>query len=174
LLPAARASAATAVAKVDYSDHPFCGSWMTMAMPSYDGGPPVPAVSINFADGSTYYSFPVAQRGNDGVLFVSGHAGIWEPYDEWTGHFSNVQFISNIEGDIVNIITVDGYPRVSDDGQSFFDDFKLSTVTIYNAQGEVLAEIPPGSPAPPITGVRMSPGFFGFPPSGTPEASPVS
>ncbi|MBA3276401.1 MAG: hypothetical protein H0T72_11465, partial [Chloroflexia bacterium] len=51
----------------DYSDHPFCGSWMAMALPSYEGGPPVPAVSINFADGSTYYEFPLSQRGNDGV-----------------------------------------------------------------------------------------------------------
>jgi hypothetical protein len=167
-------SQAVQAEQVDYSDHPFFGAWMTMALPSYDGGPPVPAVSINSADGSTYYSFPVAQRGNDGVQFVSGHAGIWEPYDDRTGHFSNIQFISNSDGDIVNIITIDGYPRVSDDGQSFFDDFKLSTVTIYNANGEVLAQILPGSPAPPITAVRISPGFFGFPSSATPEASPTS
>jgi hypothetical protein len=59
----------------DYSDHPFCSTWMTMAMPSYEGGPPVPAVSINFADGSTYYEFPLSQRGNDVVQFVSGLAG---------------------------------------------------------------------------------------------------
>ena len=158
----------------DYSDHPFCGSWMAMALPSYEGGPPVPAVSINFADGSTYYEFPLSQRGNDGVQFVSGHAGTWEPYDERTGHFSNIQFVSNLDGDVVSIILIDGYPQVSEDGQTFIDDFHLSTVTILDASGNVVAEILPGSPAPPITAKRMSPGVFGFPNDGTPEASPES
>lgn len=174
LVPAIRASGANQATKVDYSDHPFCGSWMTMTMPSYEGGPPVPGVSINFSDGLAYYSLPVTQRGNNGVQFVSGIAGVWEPYDEHTGHFSSVQIFSDTNGDIVNIITIDGYPRVSDDGQSFLDDSKLSTITIYDANGNVLVEVPPGSPSPPVTGVRMSPGFFGFPTSATPEASPTT
>ncbi len=97
----------------DYSDHPFCGSWMTMALPSYDRGPLVPAVSINFAESSTSYEFPLAQRTNDGVQFFSGHAGIWEPCDDRTDHFSNIQFVSNLDGDIVSIITIDGYWCVS-------------------------------------------------------------
>lgn len=158
----------------DYGDHPFCGSWMTLSMPSYEGGPPVPAVSINFADGSTYYEFPLSQRGNDGVQFVSGHAGTWEPYDERTGHFSNLQFVSNLDGDLVSIIAIDGYPEVSEDGMTFTDDFHLSTVTIMDANGQVVAEIPPGSPAPPITGARMAPGFFGLPDEATPVARIVA
>lgn len=154
----------------NYADHPFAGSWMTQSMPSYEGGPPVPAVSINFADGSTYYEFPLAQRGNDGVQFVSGHAGVWEPYDERTGHFSNLQFISNIDGDLVSIIAIDGYPQVSEDGLTFIDDGHLSTVTVHDGEGNVLMVIEPGDITQPITGTRMAPGFFGLPDGATPVA----
>lgn len=170
LLPTASLAATVRQDAKDFGDHPFCGSWMTLAMASYEGGPQVPAVSINFADGSTYYEFPLSQRGNDGVQFVSGMAGVWEPHDDRTGHFSNLQFISNADGDLVSIIAVDGFPQVSEDGMTFIDDGHLSTITIRDGEGNVLMVIEPGQISQPITGTRMAPGFFGLPDAATPVA----
>jgi hypothetical protein len=61
---------------------------------------------------------------------------------------------------------------VSEDGQTLLDDSHLSTITILDGSGNVVVVIPTGSPAPTVTGRRMSPGVFGFPNEGTSEATP--
>jgi len=155
---------------VDYSDHPLCGVWLAMANPPLPESPQIPVPSIFAADGTVVLSFPLSQLGPNGVQFSSAHVGVWEPYDEQTGHFTATQSISDIEGTLISTVTVDGHPHVNADGQSFIDDGSLVTVTIRDAAGAEIAVVPPGTPGRPVTGWRMGVGAPGFP-EGIPEAA---
>ncbi len=159
---------------VDYSDHPLCGVWLAMANPPLPESPQIPVPSIFAADGTVVLSFPLIQLGPDGVQFNSAHVGVWEPYDEQTGHFTATQSISDIEGTLLSTVTVDGHPHVNEDGQSFIDDGSLVTVTIRDATGAEIAVVPPGTPGRPVTAVRMSTGVSGFPGNAPGEGTPVS
>lgn len=172
---ASRTQAASArQERKDYSDHVFFGSWFTLALPSVPGGAAIRGISQNHADGTTNYTFPLTQVGANGVEYVAAMAGTWEPHDDRTGHFTGVQFLSDAEGNLRNIVVVDGYPQVSDDGMSFIDDGHLSTITIHDGTGNVMMVIAPGELPQPVTAVRMTPGNSGFPADATPEASPES
>jgi len=169
------ASAAQSGSK-DYSDHPLYGVWLAMANPQLPGDPPIAAPSIFAADGCVVLSFPLSQRGANGVVFTSPFVGTWEPYDAQTGHFTAVQTVTDIEGTVLSVVTVDGHPRVNADGMTFEDDGQLNTVTIRDAAGSVITVVPPGTPLDrSITATRMSPGVSGFPEGqGTPAASPAA
>lgn len=97
--------------------------------------------------------------------------GVWEPYDERTGHFTAVQAIADITGKLVGSVTIDGHPRVSEDGATFVDDGSLVTITIRDAAGAVVTVVRPGTPSPSGTAVRMRVGNPGFP--GEEDATPV-
>jgi hypothetical protein len=62
---------------------------------------------------------------------------------------------------------------VSEDGETLIEDQSLVMVTIRDAAGTVLQEIP-GAGSPPVTGVRMGVGAPNFPAveatAGTPTA----
>lgn len=126
--------------------------------------------------GSTVLSFPLSQRGANGVVFTSPFVGTWEPYDAQTGHFTAVQTVTDIDGTVLSVVTVDGHPKVNADGMTFEDDGQLNTVTIRDAAGSVIAVVPPGTPVDrSVTATRMSPGVSGFPEDqGTPAASPAA
>jgi len=158
---------------VDYSDHPLCGRWLVMADWPSPASPQVPVPSLYTADGTVVLAFPVSQTGAEGVVFYGGGVGVWEPYDESTGHFTVIQTISDIDGTFLSSVTIDGHPHVNEDGNSFIDDGSLVTVTIRDASGAVVMEIPPGVTGRPVTGVRMGVGAPGFP-GDDPDATPVS
>ena len=168
------ASAAQSGSK-DYSDHPLSGVWLAMANPQVPGDPQIAVPSVFASDGSVVLSFPLSQHGANGVVFTSPFGGTWEPYDAQTGHFTAVQTVTDIEGTVLAVVTVDGHPKVNADGMTFEDDGQLNTVTIRDATGAVVAVIPPGTPVDrSVTATRMSPGVSGFPDDqGTPEASPT-
>jgi hypothetical protein len=108
----------------------------------------------------------------DGQLqFLGSYAGIWEPYDEHTGHFTAVQSMADPTGKFVGTVTVDGHPHVSEDGLTFLDDGSLNTVTVRDATGAVVSVVPPGTPERPITGTKMRVGNPGF--SGEEDATPI-
>jgi len=151
----------------------MCGRWLAMANPPLPDSPQVPVPSVLAADGTVILSFPVSQLGANGVEFVSAYVGVWEPYDDRTGHFTAVQTVSDSEGTFLASVTVDGYPQASEDGNSFIDDGSLVTVTIRDASGAVVVVVPPGTPARPTTGMRMGVGTPGFP-GDDPDATPVS
>jgi hypothetical protein len=73
-----------------------------------------------------------------------------------------VQIHSDAEGNYVGSVTIDGYPVVSEDGQSLLDDQSQGTITIRDAAGAVVQEMPTAG-APPVTGIRMGAGAPGFP-----------
>ena len=145
-------------------DHPLVGDWMAMANQA-PGAPQVPAPSHFGADGSVLLVFPPTQVGMQGVVFVSPSLGTWEADSDRRGHFTATQLLSDASGAFLGSVTVDGYPEVSEDGQTFVDDNSRVMVTIRDATGAVVQQMP-GAGAPPVTGIRMTPGAPGFPEGG--------
>jgi hypothetical protein len=153
------------------ADHPLVGMWLAMANPPRAEDPKFPAPSLFAADGTVVLGFVPAAIGMDGsIQFVGAPMGVWEPHDEWTGHFTAVQAIADATGALVGSATIDGYPRVDEDGTTFFDDLSLVTVTIRDAAGAIVTVVP-GTGGRPITAVKMRVGVPGFP--GDEDATPV-
>jgi hypothetical protein len=143
------------------ANHPIIGVWMVAA-------PLGPALAVFSADGTNIQGVPTAQAGPQGVTFTGAQVGTWEPDGDRRVHFTSVQLHTDANGTFTGSVTIDGHPRVSDDGQSFIDDAPETTVTVRDAANAIVAVIP-GPPAPPATGVRMGVGAPGFP-EGMPAA----
>src|SRR5688572_17192437 len=118
-------------AQADYAGHAFVGTWMATT----PGGL---ALGNFAADGSVVMGLQATQAGPMGVAFVSSEVGRWEPVDDRTAHFTAVQVLSNVDGQFVGTITIDGYPVVSEDGQSIVDDGSQGSVTIRDATHTVV------------------------------------
>ena len=155
----------------DYSNHPLTGVWLAMANPALPENPQFPAPGVFTANGIAITNFSVSDIGPGGPMLQTGFIGVWEPYDERTGHMTVVTMQSSVDGVFLGSVTIDGYPRVSDDGATFVDDFSLVTVTIRDATGAIVQQVPPGSGGRPVTAVRMAVGAPGFPETAV-EASP--
>jgi hypothetical protein len=155
------------------ADHPLMGVWLAMANPpAQRDDPQFPAPSIFAADGTVVLGFVPAAIGMDGkIQFPGSPIGVWEPYDEQTGHFTAVQAIADMTGALVGSVTIDGHPKVSEDGMSFIDDGSLVTITIRDAANAVVMVVPPNTDGPPVTAVKMRVGNPGFP--GEEDATPV-
>lgn len=160
---------------VNLADHPMAGMWLAFANPPLSEDPPVPDPAWLSADGIFYGSFPVTQRGPQGVIYNTPYFGVWgpDPANERRAHFTAVQVLSDAESHLTGTITVDGHPEASEDGQTFTDDGALVTVTIRDAAGVIIEQFPAtGKPeGRPVTGVRMAVGKPGFPES-SPAATP--
>jgi len=163
----------TAAAALSTADHPLMGVWLAMANPSGgDQDPQFPAPSIFAADGTVVLGFVSAQLNMQrDIQFGSPPLGVWEPYDAQTGHFTAVQALADKTGALIGSLTIDGHPKVSDDGTSFVDDGSLVTLTIRDPAGKVVNVIPPGTPGRPVTAIKMRVGNPGFP--GEENATPV-
>lgn len=147
------------------ANHPIVGAWMVTT-------PIGPALAVFSADGTNVQGVPTAQAGPGGVSFTGAQVGTWEPTGPRGIHFTGVQLHTDANGTFVGTVTIDGHPRVSDDGQSIIDDDPETTVTIRDAANNIINVIP-GPPSPPATGVRMAVGAPGFP-EGTPTAATPS
>jgi hypothetical protein len=141
------------------ANHPMVGAWMAST-------PSGLAPGIFFPDGTVIVSVPVTGNSPLGTTYVSTQPGTWEPVSERGIHFTGVQLHSDVNGNYVGSITIDGHPVVSEDGQSLVDDSPETSATIRDAYGNVLEVLRGG---PPVTGVRMGVGAPGFP-----EASPAA
>jgi hypothetical protein len=164
---AAQDANATALA-----DHPLTGDWLAIANQT-PGAPQVPAPSHFGADGSVLLVFPPTQAGQQGVAFVSPPVVTWEADSDRRGHFTATQLLSDATGAFLGSVTVDGYPEVSEDGQSFVDDGAKVMITIRDATGSVVQQMP-GAGGPPVTGIRMAPGTPGFPAGTAGTATPTT
>jgi hypothetical protein len=147
------------------ANHPLTGTWMAMANPPLPEDPQVAAPSLFAADGTVLLLFPATQRGPGGPVFQSAYVGVWEPDGDRRGHFTATQSLSDAEGTFLGTVTVDGYPEVNEDGQTFIDDGSQVMVTMRDASGAIVNQIvPTGQPIPrPVTAVRMGVGAPGFP-----------
>jgi hypothetical protein len=139
--------------QADFSGHAFVGTWMATT----PGGL---ALGNFAADCSVVMALQASQAGPMGVAFVSSEVGRWEPVDERTAHFTAVQILSDADGQFIGTITIDGYPVVSEDGQTITDDGSSGSVTIRDAANQVVDTI---TEPPTVTGVRMAVGAPGFP-----------
>ena len=155
------------------ADHPLTGMWLALANPARAEDPQVPGPALFAADGTVVLNWVPAGIGLDGALqFQSIYMGVWEPYDERTGHFTAVQVMADATGNLIGTVTVDGHPQVSEDGTSLVDTGVLVTVTIRDAAGKTVAVVPPGTPGDrPVTGIKMRVGNPGFP--GEEHATPT-
>jgi hypothetical protein len=82
------ARTAGAAPALSTADHPLTGVWLAMANPARADDPKFPAPSLFAADGTVILNWVPAEIGMDGhVQFLGSYMGVWEPYDERTGHF---------------------------------------------------------------------------------------
>lgn len=157
----------------DYSDHPLTGMWLAMANPALPENPPFPAPSLFSAEGYVVLQFPPIDVGADGPVYQGSPVGVWAPHDERTGHFTVVQTLSAPDGSLIGSVTINGFPSVNDDGMTFTDLAELTHITIRDASGAILQEIPPDPSGRRVTAIRMAVDAPGFP-EATPVATPVS
>jgi hypothetical protein len=159
------ARSAGAASSMSTANHPLMGMWLAMANPTRRGvDEQFPAPSLFAADGTVVLGFVPAAIGADGAIqFTGSPMGVWEPYDEQTGHFTAVQAIADKTGKLVGSVTIDGHPKVSADGTTFIDDGSLVTVTIRDGAGGVVTVVPPGGGGLPVTAIKMRVGNPGFP-----------
>jgi hypothetical protein len=166
-----RTSLAQDVMPAPLATHPLTGVWLAMANPPLPDDPQYPAPSL-LADGTVVLMVPPVQKGPQGVQFSSDMVGIWEADSDRRGHFTTVQILTAADGTLLGSVTVDGYPEVSEDGQTFIDDGSRVTVTIRDPLGTIVEEFP-GVGGRAVTGIRMAPGAPGSP-TGLPAGTPIA
>jgi hypothetical protein len=148
------------------ASHPIVGVWTVTT-------PIGPALAVFSADGTNIQGVPTAQAGPMGVTFTGAQVGTWEPTGPHSIHFTGVQLHSDANGTFTGSVTIDGHPRVSDDGQTFLDDAPETTVTIRDAANTIV-DVISGAPTPPATGVRMRVGAPGFPEGASTATTPTA
>ncbi len=165
-LPAARAAAAQ---EPGLAEHPIVGSWLVRSMDNAVG----PAFFR--ADGTFVHSGSPLMLGLDGtVTYLSPQNGVWEldSENERGVHFISIQSMFDGTGGFTGTWTIDAYPGVSEDGARLEDDWTRSTVTVRDADNEVIAVLGNNGSIPAITGVRLAASELVFPPAAAPAATP--
>ena len=164
-LATARPAAAQDAAAM--ASHPLVGTWLestggSLARYGPDGSVLV-AWAGNFADPS----------GN--VIFQSPGVGVREPVDDRSARFTAVALYSDAAGALIGTSTLDGYLTISEDGQTFVDDWTHGTkFTDRDANFNVIGEFTGDADTPPVTGTRVAVWDVPFPaPTATPEATPA-
>jgi hypothetical protein len=155
------------------AEHPMAGTWLVLANPALAETPQTPNVTILAADGTFYAMFPPSDIGRAGPMLQSDLTGIWEPYDDRRAHFLAFQIQSDANGNVLGMVSIDGYPMASEDGQSFEDDGEMVQVTIRDANGVVLDSFP-GAGGRPVRGKRLTFESSSFPDPLDSSATPNS
>ena len=163
-------TAAQDATPTDLANHPIVGAWLLMN----PGDPPSPSPMIFSADGTfSATGVPSYVDPQRGVVFGSQAMGVWEPTGERSLHVTWVQVLSDGNGTYLGTFTLDGYPEVSADGQSWDDPGTQVHFTIRDASNAIVMEVGGGNGAepatPPVHAIRMQVGNPGFP-EGTPAA----
>jgi hypothetical protein len=155
-------AASTQDAATEMAKHPIVGAWNAMT-------PNGPSLGIFLPNGTAVWANPgSSQDPAIGLVYLSSSIGTWEPVSERGIHFTGITLVSDPNGIFTSTITVDGYPVVSEDGQTLFDDQSQVMITIRDATGAIVQQVAAAG-SPPVTGVRMGVGAPGFP-AATPEA----
>jgi hypothetical protein len=155
------------------AEHPMAGTWLVLANPALAETPQTPNVTILAADGTFYAMFPPSDIGRAGPMLQSDLTGIWEPYDDRRAHFLAFQIQSDANGNVLGMVSIDGYPMASEDGHSFEDDGEMVQVTIRDANGVVLDSFP-GAGGRPVRGKRLTFEAAAFPDPLDSSATPNS
>lgn len=156
-LAAATRQAPAQGAATDLSKHPAVGIWLS----TNPGGTGSAAI---YADGTVDLGlFPVSAGPGGALQYGNAGLGVWEPVGDRGTHFTAVVSNFDAKGAFVGTTTTDGYPVVSDDGETFYDDGTKVRVTIRDAAGTVTLVLGEDGKLPPVWGTRMRPGKPGFP-----------
>jgi hypothetical protein len=151
------------------AEHPIVGAWLIMNA----NEPQTPSTAIFAADGTvTLADVPSTHDPDLGVVFLSTAIGVWEPTGERSAHVTFVQMNSDATGAYLGTLTVDGYPEVSADGQSWTDEGTQVHVTLRDASNAIVMQAGGPGEEPvtsPVHAFRMRVGNPGFP-EGTPVA----
>jgi hypothetical protein len=136
--------------------HPLIGSWLVLV----DGSVTV----FQFAaDGTAHLACPVCSSDDAGdTIFTSSGVGTWESIGERGGYYNLVHVLSDANGELLGTRSIHGYPKVSDDGESFEIDSRFVKTYVRNSSSELVA-VAEDAPDPAIVGIRMRPGSPGFP-----------
>src|SRR3954453_5778547 len=148
------------------ASHPIVGVWLNMNATI----PPSPSVSIYSADGSVVSINPVNYKDTErGVVYASDLVGTWEPTGPRSIHLTSISLESDANANFTGTSTLDAYPEVSADGQTWTDDGTQVKVTIRDATNAVVKVLGGGGDPPPIPppgmATRMRPGPLPFPPA---------
>lgn len=153
------------------ADHPLTGLWLSLvALPS-NPDLVVAVPTIFAADGSAVMIYPCTEANETSVHVKGAAIGTWFPIDDRSARFTTVQVLSDMEGVYQGTYTFDGYPVVSDDGQSYAVNSEFDLSTVRDASHAIVRSIQ-GPSRNALHGFRMSPGNAGFPFS-IPEVAPV-
>jgi hypothetical protein len=140
---------------IDMASHPIVGTWLAGRAPNDISAPHWGA------DGIMATNNPTVGVGADGqITYSDSSMGSWVPVSERGIHFVFTNRTYDATGALTGYFTVEGFPVVSEDGMSFWDDGTQAFVTIRDAGGTVVQVIPPGIPG--IGGVRLIPGKSGY------------
>lgn len=143
--------------------HPIVGAWVTMN----PGDPPNASPGIFAADGTMTYAFvPNYIDPGLGLVFQGVGIGVWEPDGERGVHLTLVQALAAPDGAYLGTFTLDAFPVVSEDGESFLDDGTKVHFTLRDANNVITLEAGGeggGVATPEVHARRMHVGDPGFP-----------
>lgn len=145
--------------------HPIVGTWLLMNATD----PPSPSTASFAADGSVVVESVVNYKDpTRGVVYASDLVGTWEPIGARGVHLTAVAIETDADGAYSGTTTLDAYPVVAADGQTWTDDGTQVKVTVRDAANVVVATLGGGGSAepitPPVVATRMRPGALVFPP----------
>jgi hypothetical protein len=138
--------------------HPLVGTWLIMS-------PPGATVATFAADGSAELGWAISYVDpafpDRDVVFNTPGMGTWEPIDEHKAHFTVVGVLSDAKGTYLGTATLQGYPLVGAEGQTFTDNEPEGRITVRDAANAVVSD--QGDFAAGVTATRMSPNSVVFP-----------
>jgi hypothetical protein len=157
--------------ETDLASHPMVGTWLVRT--------PDGSLGVNYCrpDGTwTHTGSPVSPPADGTITYLSAQNGLWEPDPEndLGIHFVSIQGMFDDSGAYIGTWIIDGYPTLSEDGQTIGDDWSRSSITVRDANDEVINEIRDDGTTPPIVGLRLTPGEVVFPPLHASAATPES
>jgi hypothetical protein len=165
------ATRTVAAQESDLASHPMVGTWLVRT--------PDGSLGVNYCrpDGTwSHTGSPTSPPADGTITYMAAQNGLWEPDPEndLGIHFLSIQGMFDATGLYIGTWIIDGYPTVSEDGQTLSDDWTRSYITIRDANDEVLQEIRDDGTTPHIAGVRLAPGALVFPPLHAAAATPES
>ena len=151
------------------STHPLAGTWLAMTR----GGL---SPSIFAPDGSVVLEWAVSYVDpafpDLDVVFNTPGIGTWEPLDERKAHFTVVAVLSDAKGTYLGTATLQGYPLVGAEGQTFTDNEPEGRITVRDAANAVVSD--QGDFAAGVTATRMGPNSVIFPEAAPADATPAA
>lgn len=144
------------------STHRLSGLWLSMIGLPSNSKKTVAVPTFFGADGSVMLIFPGTEAAKQGIQVKGPAIGTWEVLDERSGHFTAVQVLSNMDGEYVGTVEVEGFPSLDEEGEKYDCDSSRHMFIVRNEFNTVVSRLT-ASVENPMRGSRMRPGNAGFP-----------